>query len=114
MDLHADTHAAVGMGGVVSEWFKVRDGVRQGWLIAPLLFSTTWTLWFGRQWFRCGRGVGVNLAYAADRIGRLLFSAMFSSLDDKMKRGRALCQRLLVLILGRLAKRKRVGKFHVR
>ena len=39
MDLHTGTQAAVRMGGVVSEWFDVHGGVRQGCVIAPLLFN---------------------------------------------------------------------------
>jgi hypothetical protein len=39
MDLHMETQAAARMGGVVSEWFDVKCGVRQGCVIAPTLFN---------------------------------------------------------------------------
>jgi hypothetical protein len=39
MDLHTGTQAAVRMGGMLSEWFDVHGGVRQGCVIAPMLFN---------------------------------------------------------------------------
>jgi hypothetical protein len=40
MDLHTGTMSAVRMGGQLGEWFETRVGVRQGCVIAPLLFNT--------------------------------------------------------------------------
>jgi hypothetical protein len=38
-DLHSATQAAVRLGGQMGEWFGVDSGVRQGCVIAPLLFN---------------------------------------------------------------------------
>jgi hypothetical protein len=40
MDLHTGTMSAVRMDGQLGEWFETRVGVRQGCVIAPLLFNT--------------------------------------------------------------------------
>jgi hypothetical protein len=51
--------AAARMGGVVSECFDVRGEVRQGCVIAPLLFNIYMD-------FAVWQGCGVKLAYHAD------------------------------------------------
>ena len=38
-DLHTGTRAAVKLAGGLSEWFDIKNGVRQGCVIAPLLFN---------------------------------------------------------------------------
>jgi hypothetical protein len=39
-DLHTGTQAAVRMDGALGSWFATQSGVRQGCVIAPLLFNT--------------------------------------------------------------------------
>ena len=66
MDLHTGTQAAVRMGGVVSEWFDVHGGVRQGCVIAPLLFNIYMDFVVRQAMAQMPEGCGVKLAYHAD------------------------------------------------
>ena len=66
MDLHTGTQAAVRMGGVVSEWFDVHGGVRQGCVIAPLLFNIYMDFVVRQATAQMPEGCGVKLAYHAD------------------------------------------------
>ena len=68
MDLHTGTHAAVRMGGVVSEWFDAHGGLRQGCVIAPLLFNINMDFNVVRQaTAQMPERCGLKLAYHADR-----------------------------------------------
>ena len=58
MDLHTGTQAAVRRGGVMSEWLMCMAGCGRDVLLLPCCATSTWTLWFSRQWLRCRRGVG--------------------------------------------------------
>lgn len=66
MDLHTGTQAAVRMGGVVSEWFDVHGGVRQGCVIAPLLFNVYMDFVVRQAMAQMPEGCGVKLAYNAN------------------------------------------------
>ena len=66
MDLHTGTQAAVRMCGVVSEWFDVHGGVRQGCVIAPLLFNIYMDFVVRQAMAQMPEGCGVKLAYHAD------------------------------------------------
>ena len=65
-DLHTGTQAAVRMGGSVSEWFDVRGGVRQGCVIAPMLFNIYMDFVVRQALAQMPVGCGVELAYHAD------------------------------------------------
>jgi hypothetical protein len=54
------------MGGVVSEWFDVHGGVRQGCVIAPLLFNIYMDFVVRQAMAQMPEGCGVKLAYYAD------------------------------------------------
>jgi hypothetical protein len=60
------TQAAVRMGCVVSEWFDVRGGVRQGCVIAPLLFNIYMDFVVRQAMAQMPEVCGVKLAYHAD------------------------------------------------
>jgi hypothetical protein len=65
-DLHTGTQAAVRMGGQMSEWFDVLGGVRQGCVIAPLLFNIYMDFVVKQALAQMPEGCGVKLAYRAD------------------------------------------------
>jgi hypothetical protein len=65
-DLHTGTQAAVRMGGGLSEWFDVQSGVRQGCVIAPLLFNIYIDFVVKQALARMPEGCGVELAYHCD------------------------------------------------
>jgi endonuclease/exonuclease/phosphatase family metal-dependent hydrolase len=71
-DLHIGTQAAVKLGGAVSEWFEVKSGVRQGCVIAPLLFNIYMDFVVRQALAQMPPDCGVKLAYHAD--GQLLRS----------------------------------------
>jgi hypothetical protein len=66
MDLHTGTQAAVRMGGMLSEWFDVHGGVRQGCVIAPMLFNIYMDFVVRQAMAQMPDGCGVELAYHAD------------------------------------------------
>ena len=41
--MYKDSEAAVKVGGVLTDWFEVQRGVRQGCPTSPWLFNYTWT-----------------------------------------------------------------------
>jgi len=65
-DLHTGTQAAVRMGSSLSEWFEVRSGVRQGCVIAPLLFNIYMDYVVKLALSLMPPDCGVKLAYHAD------------------------------------------------
>jgi hypothetical protein len=65
-DLHTGTQAAVRMGGGLSEWFDVQSGVRQGCVIAPLLFNIYIDFVVKQALALMPEGCGVKLAYHCD------------------------------------------------
>jgi hypothetical protein len=65
-DLHTGTQAAVKLGGAVSGWFDVKSGVRQGCVIAPLLFNIYMDFVVKQALAQMPSGCGVKLAYHAD------------------------------------------------
>ena len=65
-DLHTGTQAAVRMGGGLSEGFDVRSGVRQGCVIAPLLFNIYIHFVVKQALALMLEGCGVKLAYHCD------------------------------------------------
>jgi hypothetical protein len=62
-DLHTGTQAAVKMDGELSGWFDVGSGVRQGCVIAPLLFNVYMDFVAKQALARMPEGCGVKLAY---------------------------------------------------
>ena len=65
MYLYTGTHAAVRMGGVVSEWFDLHGRVRQGCVLAPLMFIYM-DIVVKQAMAQMLEGCGVKLAYCAD------------------------------------------------
>jgi hypothetical protein len=66
-DLHVGTQAAVKLGGFrAKEWFDVRTGVRQGCVIAPLLFNMFMDLVVRAAADKMPDGCGVRMAFRAD------------------------------------------------
>ena len=65
-DLHTGTQAAVRLGGKLSEWFDVRSGVRQGCVIAPVLFNIYIDFVVKQALAQMPDGCGVELAYHCD------------------------------------------------
>jgi hypothetical protein len=66
MDLHTGTQAAVKLAGSKGDWFDIDRGVRQGCVIAPLLFNTFFDCVVRLAVSRMPEGCGVQLAYHAD------------------------------------------------
>jgi hypothetical protein len=60
-DLHVGTQAAVRMDGVVGPWFEVSSGVRQGCVIAPLLFNVFMDFVVKQALSRMPPGCGVQM-----------------------------------------------------
>lgn len=65
-DLHTGTQAAVKLAGSKGDWFDIDRGVRQGCVIAPLLFNTFFDCVVRLAVSRMPEGCGVQLAYHAD------------------------------------------------
>ncbi len=66
-DLHVGTQAAVKLGGFrAKEWFEVRTGVRQGCVIAPLLFNMFMDLVVRAAAAKMPDACGVRMAFRAD------------------------------------------------
>ncbi len=65
-DLHTGTQAAVKLAGSTGDWFGIDRGVRQGCVIAPLLFNTFFDCVVRLAVSRMPDGCGVQLAYHAD------------------------------------------------
>lgn len=86
-DLHTGTQAAVRMGGGLSEWFDVRSGVRQGCVIAPLLFNIYIDFVVKQALALMPEGCGVQLAYHCD--GKL----------HRLKHGKAESMELVSILL---------------
>ena len=86
-DLHTGTQAAVRMGGGLSEWFDVQSGVRQGCVIAPLLFNIYIDFVVKQALARMPEGCGVELAYHCD--GQL----------HRVKYGVASCMELVSVLM---------------
>jgi hypothetical protein len=60
-DLHVGTQAAVRMDGEVGPWFEVSSGVRQGCVIAPLLFNVFMDFVVKEALSRMPTGCGVQM-----------------------------------------------------
>lgn len=65
-DLHTGTQAAVKLAGVHGEWFNISRGVRQGCVIAPLLFNTFFDCVVRLALAEMPDGCGVRLAFRAE------------------------------------------------
>jgi hypothetical protein len=66
MDLHTGTQAAVKLAGNVSDWFEIECGVRQGCVIAPLLFNVFFDCVVRQALAAMPEGCGVQLSYSVD------------------------------------------------
>lgn len=66
MDLHTGTQAAVRLGTVMGESFEVLSGVRQGCVIAPMLFNVYIDFVVRQALARMPDGCGVSVAFGFD------------------------------------------------
>jgi hypothetical protein len=66
MDLHTGTQAAVKLARKVSDWFEIECGVRQGCVIAPLLFNVFFDCVVRQALAAMSEGCGVHLSYSVD------------------------------------------------
>jgi hypothetical protein len=65
-DLHTGTQAAVKLAGSKGEWFDISHGVRQGCVIAPLLFNIFFDCVVRLALSEMPDGCGVDLAYQVE------------------------------------------------
>jgi hypothetical protein len=65
-DLHTGTQAAVKLAGNHGDWFDINRGVRQGCVIAPLLFNVYFDCVVRVALAEMPDGSGVRLAFRAD------------------------------------------------
>lgn len=65
-DLHTGTQAAVKLAGSHGDWFDIGRGVRQGCVIAPLLFNIYFDCVVRLALAEMPEGCGVQLAYRAE------------------------------------------------
>lgn len=65
-DLHTGTQAAVKLAGSKGEWFDISRGVRQGCVIAPLLFNIFFDCVVRLALSEMPDGCGVDLAYQVE------------------------------------------------
>ena len=63
MDLHTGTQAAVKLAGKLSGWFDIECGVRQGCVIAPLLFNVFFDCVVRQAMAEMPEGCGVHMSY---------------------------------------------------
>jgi hypothetical protein len=66
VDLHTGTQAAVKLGGEHGAWFDIGRGVRQGCVIAPLLFNVFFDCVVRLSLAEMPEGCGVRLSFRAD------------------------------------------------
>lgn len=66
IDLHTGTQAAIKLAGRVGEWFDISTGVRQGCVIAPLLFNVFFDCVVRQAQAAMPEGCGVQLSYHAN------------------------------------------------
>jgi exonuclease III len=78
-DLHTGTEAHVRVGGEKSEWFSIDQGVRQGCVIAPMLFNMFMDFVVRHALHTFGSDRGVEFLY---RIGKDLFPSRKSNEDQ--------------------------------
>ena len=64
-DRHKGTQAAVWMGGSMSEWFDVWGGVKQGYVLSPLI-NIYMDFVVKQALAQMPEGCGVELAYHAN------------------------------------------------
>jgi hypothetical protein len=65
-DLHTGTQAAVKLAGSYGDWFDLGRGVRQGCVIAPLLFNIYFDSVVRLALPEMPEGCGARLAYRAE------------------------------------------------
>ena len=67
-DLHTGTQAAVRLGGQRGKWFEINCGVRQGCVIAPLLFNIFMDCVLKQALAEMPEGCGIRLSYRANGV----------------------------------------------
>ena len=109
--LDSGTESAVSCDGIITDYFPVDTGVRQGCVLAPTLFNTSMDHVLGRMSEKSGGGVSIGtvriiyLEFADDAV-YLRRQQKFSlghpirrtNLDDGLWRCRYLCKRTKVRV----------------